>query len=162
MWRRVVPVFLCGLVIWGCTDGPPSRGLVVAPDVNDRRAQFVEQELTAEVSHLSEGDRQALRHLVAASRAVDEIFWLQAWAGNPELREVVATYDGGDASAVKDYYRIMYGPWDRLTHHEPFLGDRPHPEGAGFYPEDILTHEFGGKLGLGKSKMEDISVLEIE
>jgi hypothetical protein len=145
MWRRVVPVILCGLAVWGCAgraDGPPARRLVVAPDIGDRRAQFVEHELTADVSHLSEGDRQALRHLVAAARAVDEIFWLQAWAGNPELAEAVAAYEGGDADAVKDYYRIMYGPWDRLTHHEPFLGDRPHPRGAGFYPEDLTVEEF--------------------
>ena len=145
MWRRVVPLFLCGLAVWGCAgpaDGPPVGDLVIAPDMGQRRAQFVEQPLTADVSHLSEGDLQALRHLVAAARAVDEIFWLQAWSGNPELAKTVDTYEGDDAGAVKDYYRIMYGPWDRLTHHEPFLGDRPHPEGAGFYPEDLTVEEF--------------------
>ena len=125
MWRRIGPVFLCGLALWGCAgpaDEPGAGDLVVAPDIGDRRAQFVEQKLAADVSHLSEGDRMALRHLVAASRAVDEIFWLQAWAGNPELAVAVASYEGTDSDLVKDYYRIMYGPWDRLTHHEPFIG----------------------------------------
>ena len=105
MWRRVVPVLLCGLAVWGCA-GPaedvPARGLVVAPDISARRAQFVEQPLSTDVTHLSEGDRQALRHLVAAARMVDEIFRLQAWAGNPDLAEAVASYEGGDAAAVKD------------------------------------------------------------
>ncbi len=142
MWKRVVPVFLCGLAVAGCTGGPADQGLVVAPDVRDRREQFVEQELTADVTHLSEGDRQTLRHLVAAARAVDEIFLLQAWAGNSEFAELVANYEGSDAEAVKDYYRIMYGPWDRLSHHEPFIGDQPHPEGAGLYPEDLTVEGF--------------------
>ena len=145
MWRRVVPVLLCGLAVWGCA-GPaedvPARGLVVAPDMSARRAQFVEQPLSVDVTHLSEGDRQALRHLVAAARMVDDIFRLQAWAGNPDLAEAVASYEGDDAATVRDYYRIMYGPWDRLTHHEPFIGDQAHPEGAGFYPEDLTSEEF--------------------
>jgi hypothetical protein len=116
--------------------------LWVAPDIAARRAQFVPETLTADVAHLSEGDRQALRHLVAAARAIDEIFALQAWTGNPEFALRVAALDGPDADAARDYYRIMVGPWDRLVDHQPFLGDRPRPEGAGFYPDDLTREEF--------------------
>jgi hypothetical protein len=119
---------------------------MVVSDIAARRAQFVVRPLTADVSHLSDGDRAALNHLVSAAEAVDEVFKLQAWAGNPEFAEKVAAFEGADARAVKDYYRIMYGPWDRLTHFEPFLGDRPHPEGAGYYPEDMTRDEFEGWL----------------
>ena len=31
-------------------------------------------------------------------------------------------------------------PWDRLAEWQPFVGHRPRPAGAGFYPED-LTRE---------------------
>ena len=116
--------------------------LWVAPDIAARRAQFVPETLTADVGHLSEGDRQALRHLLAAARAIDEIFSLQAWAGNPELAPRVAALDGPDAAAARDYYRIMVGPWDRLVDYQPFLGDRPRPEGAGFYPDDLTREQF--------------------
>ena len=34
---------------------------------------------------------------------------------------------GPGADAAREYYRIMYGPWDRLVGHEPFLGTRPIP-----------------------------------
>jgi hypothetical protein len=140
-----VVIVVCGLAVLGCGQrqkASPGEELLVAPDIAARRAQFVVQELGADVSHLSAGDREALDHLVAAAREVDEIFHLQAWSGNPELASEVDSYTGADAQAVKDYYRIMYGPWDRLVHFQPFLGDLPHPPGAGFYPEDLTTEEF--------------------
>jgi hypothetical protein len=145
MWRRGVMILLCSLMVLGCgqRDGsPPREGLYVVGDIAERRAQFVEEQLTADVSYLSAGDRQALQHLVEAARAIDEIFKVQAWVGNPEFAPGVAALEGQGAEAARDYYRIMYGPWDRLQHFEPFLGDRPHPDGAGFYPEDMTTGEF--------------------
>jgi hypothetical protein len=120
--------------------------LKVVNDIAERRAQFVEQSLTADVAHLSAGDRQALQHLVEAARAMDEIFRLQAWAGNPEFVPDVVALEGEGAEAARDYYRIMYGPWDRLLHNEPFLGEQPHPDGAGYYPEDMTAGEFDAWL----------------
>ena len=145
MWQRGFLIMVCGLVALGCgrCERPVvTDGLMVVSDIAERRAQFVETSVTADVSHLSAGDREALLHLVAAAREVDEIFRLQAWAGNPALAAEVGAYEGADAQAVQDYYRIMYGPWDRLAHRESFLGDRPHPAGAGFYPVDLTTEEF--------------------
>jgi hypothetical protein len=138
-------VLLCSLMVLACgpRDGsPPGEGLHIVSDIAERRAQFVEQSLTADVSHLSAGDRQALQHLVNAGQAIDEIFKLQAWAGNPGFAPVVAALEGKGAEAARDYYRIMYGPWDRLAHNEPFLGEQPRPEGAGYYPEDMTAGEF--------------------
>jgi hypothetical protein len=129
------------LVSAGCPTRPGGE-LEIVPDIAARRASFVQQTLSAETSHLSEGDRQALRHLVAAARHMDEIFTLQAWAGNPGFAPQVAAYSGPDADAFSDYVRIMYGKWDRLAELEPFVGQQPHPAGAGYYPEDISKEEF--------------------
>ncbi len=145
MWQRRVVIVVVGLAALGCGQrqpASPEEGLLIAPDIATRRAQFVVQELGADLSHLSQGDREALRHLVQAAGAIDEIFRVQAWSGNPGLASEVDSYTGANAQAVKDYYRIMYGPWDRLLHHEPFLGNLPHPPGAGFYPDDLTTEEF--------------------
>ena len=121
---------------------PGGEELAVAPDIVARRAQFEPHTVKADLGSLSEGDRRALDHLVAAAREIDEIFKLQAWRGNPEMARKVAALTGPDAAAARDYYRIMYGPWDRLAHFEPFLGDHPHPPGAGYYPEDLTREEF--------------------
>jgi len=141
MTRFALGAILCPLLLAACAGPPaaPEMELEVVADIEARRAQLVPQELTADVSHLSPGDRVALQHLVDAARAMDDIFWQQAWRGNDELAPQVA---GLDSEAARDYYRIMYGPWDRLADLEPFLGDLEHPEGAGYYPEDMTADEF--------------------
>jgi hypothetical protein len=133
--------------------------LSVVSDIAERRAQFVKQPLGAEVSHLSAGDREALQHLVAAAREVDAIFRIQAWAENPGFAPRVEALEGDGAEAAKSYYNIMYGPWDRLAHFEPFLGDRVHPDGAGFYPEDLTVAEFEGWLEDNPSDREAFTSL---
>jgi hypothetical protein len=145
MWQRGAMAVLCGVMVFACgrtEEVPVTPGLAIAPDISARRAQFVDREISADVSHLSEGDRTALGHLVVAAGAMDEIFKLQAWAENPAFAPEVAALEVEGAEAARNYYRIMYGPWDRLAHYEAFLGDRPHPAGAGYYPEDMTTAEF--------------------
>jgi len=162
MCRRGAMVFLCGLMVLGCgqrDSSPPGEGLYVVSDIAERRAQFVEQSLTADVSHLSAGDREALIHLVEAARVMDEIFWLQAWAGNPGFAPDVAALEGDGAEAAQNYYRIMYGPWDRLVHNEPYLGEQPHPDGAGYYPEDMTAAEFEAWLEAHPSDREAFTSL---
>jgi len=138
-------VGLAAAVAAGCAPEGEQRvndDLRVTSDIESRRGQFVPQVLASEVGHLSEGDRQALRHLVRAAAAMDEIFAMQAWSGNPQLAGRVAALTGPGSDAAREYYRIMVGPWDRLVEFEPFIGDMPHPPGAGFYPPDLSPEEF--------------------
>jgi hypothetical protein len=143
-------VLMLTLTIAACGGAPEQSssdsGLAVSPDIEARRAQFVAQTIEAETLHLSDGDCEALLHLVEAAKEMHEIFAVQAWAGNPAFAAEVAALDGPAADAAKDYYRIMVGPWDRLDHHTPFLGDRAHPPGAGYYPEDMTETEFNDWL----------------
>jgi hypothetical protein len=147
----------CAVLI-GCAQ-PAEIELEVDPDIAALRARFAPQRMTADIGHLSEGDRQALRHLVAASRAVDEIFKLQAWVGNSDLAPRVAAYAGPDADAVRDFYRIMYGKWDRSRELAPFIGDQRHPAGAGFYPEDLTKEEFEAWLAAHPDDAESFTSL---
>ena len=139
-------VTVLSMILVGCGAAPevpePDGSLTVRDDIAALRAQFVVQEVSAETLHLTDGDCGALLHLVEAARAVDEIFRVQAWAGNPDFGPRVAALEGPDAQAAQDYYRIMVGPWDRLDHHRPFIGQAPHPPGAGYYPEDLTEQEF--------------------
>jgi hypothetical protein len=123
-------------------DSPDADDLALAPDIEARRAQFMPQDLAPSLDHLSEGDRTALGHLVDAANVMDEIFMRQAWARNPEFEEKVNALRGARADAAREYFRIMYGPWDRLKSRETFLGDVEHPKGAGYYPEDMSAEEF--------------------
>lgn len=112
------------------------------PDIRERLAQYKPTPLTADLSALSPEDRQALDKLAEASGLMNEIFLRQVWTGNPGFAQKLAGQTGKDAEAARDYFRLNFGPWDRLAEMEPFVGTHPHPPGAGYYPEDLSKDEF--------------------
>jgi len=111
MWQRMwhllaVLFFLCASLGRTVLAGD----LKIAKDIEARRAQFMQQELTANTGHLSDGDRKALEHLIRAADIMDEIFLRQAWERNPEFEKKVIALTGPQAAAARAYYRIMYVP----------------------------------------------------
>ena len=110
----------------------------IVPDIEKRVSQFAPTPLTADLSALSTEDRQVLDKLVEAAKLMNEIFLRQAWTGNPAMREEL----GKEAEAARLYFTINFGPWDRLAERQPFIGDKPHPPGAGYYPEDMKKEDF--------------------
>ncbi len=145
---RVGTMLVVAMILVGaCTaPKPPTASLAIAPDITVRRARFEPHMIGADLGSLSAGDRAALPHLVAAARQIDTVFKLQAWRKNLEFARRLGRLQGPDVQAARDYYRIMYGPWDRLEHFEPFIGKMPHPAGAGFYPEDMTRKEWASWL----------------
>jgi hypothetical protein len=113
-------------------------GVMVRSDIGERLARYAPTELEADLSGVPEGEVEVLRELVQAARVMDEIFLVQAWQRNPELREAIA----GENDDVRTYFRINFGPWDRLDEMEPFVIDMEHPPGAGYYPNDMTAEEF--------------------
>jgi len=107
-----------------------------------RTAQFAPVHLSFDASVLDDRQKQVIRHLVDASRELDLAFRLQKWAGNANPNAVLPAAGGPDALATREYYDIMYGPWDNLKEDEPFLDVGVRPRGAGYYPEDLTTEEF--------------------
>lgn len=114
----------------------------IVPDIEKRVAQFAPTELASDLSALSEEDRKVLLKLTEAAKSMNEIFLRQVWTGNPELEKEMAAWKGKDAEAAREYFDINFGPWDRLAERQPFIGTKPHPEGAGYYPEDLTKQEF--------------------
>ncbi|HEX5715669.1 MAG TPA: hypothetical protein VF179_05885 [Thermoanaerobaculia bacterium] len=160
---------LAGLILAACAgpaDEPAARGdqsqgrapeIQIVPDIEQRLAKFSPTPLEADLSALSPEDRRVLDLLVQASRQMDEIFLRQVWTGNPEMRDKVAAWtdqDGKTAVAAREFYELNFGPWDRLDEHKPFLGDKPHPEGAGYYPEDMTKQEFESWVGKNAADKE--------
>ena len=107
-----------------------------------RVAAFAPVVLSADLGALPASERAALDKLILAARHLDPIFDVQAFAGNPELRRQLAADVSSAGKAKLTLFDIMRGPWDRQRDREPFAIDRPHPPGAGFYPEDLSADEF--------------------
>ncbi|MDH4207430.1 MAG: peptidase [Anaerolineae bacterium] len=107
-----------------------------------RIGQFVPTELSFDESQLGRRDREVLSKLVEASRFMDDIFLRQVSPHNPQWRARLEASSAARDKELLHYFRIMYGPWDRLDQHRPFMGDEKKPLGAGFYPPDLTRDEF--------------------
>ncbi|MDR0660801.1 MAG: Zn-dependent hydrolase [Prevotellaceae bacterium] len=99
--------------------------------------EYVEVELTTDLSYLSDNERQMIPLLIEVARIMDDIFWTQASGKKEDILSNITD------EAVKEYAIINYGPWDRMRANESFIeGIGVKPAGACFYPTDMTKEEF--------------------
>lgn len=84
-------------------------------------------------------DRAVLEKLYRAAVVMDELFLRQVCGENVEMRKELLKE--GDPVKIR-FFRINFGPWDRLAADEPVLCERPKPLGATFYPADMTRDDF--------------------
>ncbi len=100
--------------------------------------QYEKVVLTADLSSLSDWEREIIPLILSAAEKVDEIFWLQTFGNSREY-----LLDRLDDPNALNYALINYGPWSRLAGHTAFYpGFEDKPLGARFYPEDMSREEF--------------------
>ena len=121
----------------------PSR-LIIAPNLPARLAKLPATAIDYERSLLDARETAALKELIEASRPVGEIFLRQVSTENPEVRERLEAELRENAPGAADalaLFKIHAGPWDRLDANAPFIGTKPRPPGAAFYPADMTKEE---------------------
>ena len=145
----------CAAFLHGCSneqsDTPPPPASQSVPQAASpvRPEVYAEFPLTADLSHLSEAQRQMLKLLIDASQIMDDLFWRQAYGD--DYQQWLATIGVAES---RRFAELNYGPWDRLDDEKPFIdGVGEKPLGARFYPEDMSREEFEaldleGKKGL--------------
>ncbi|RLD54130.1 MAG: Zn-dependent hydrolase, partial [Bacteroidetes bacterium] len=105
--------------------------------INERINIYAQFELTADLSHLSENEKQIVGIFFEVARIMDGLFWKQAIS--PKTKFIKKFTDEN----VKRFVKINYGPWDRLNNNKPmFYGVGEKPKGANFYPPDMTNEEF--------------------
>lgn len=159
------------------TMNPLARSLALEKQLR-RYASVV---LNAELTGLSETDKEALVLLIKAAKFMDEIFHLQVWCSNLALRDWLKEHaETSELDKLKwRYYLINKSPWSSLDENEAFLttadsaiklmpeATKPvhgwngleykaafpmlKPPGANFYPSDMDKMEFG----LWKNSLEE-------
>ncbi len=93
--------------------------------------------LTADLSHLSENQKEMIKVLIDAAKIMDDMFWYEAYGNRDQLLSSITDKD------ARRYAMINYGPWDRLNNNAPFIdGVEAKPAGANFYPVDMTKEEF--------------------
>ncbi|GKE38297.1 NUDIX hydrolase 3, partial [Tanacetum coccineum] len=79
--------------------------------------------LTAELTGLTEEDKEVLALLIQAAKIMDDIFYKQVWYSNSTLREWLNGH--GEISELDmlkwKYYSINKSPWSCLDENEAFL-----------------------------------------
>lgn len=150
MLARTARLLLPAMLLAACGAETPDEAVVSATDAVEPRPEiYAEFELTADLGHLSNSQRQMIAVLIEASKIMDDLFWRQAWGDDYKARLALI-----DDDSTRRFAALNYGPWDRLANDAPFIkGVGPKPPGANFYPPDMSKEEFEaaylpGKKGL--------------
>ncbi len=137
-------------ILSACTPDPaPEPETTAVETVEPRPEIYAEVPLEADLSPLSDEQREMIRLLIEASDIMDRLFWRQAYGDDWET-----WLDALGVGPERTFAELNYGPWDRLANDAPFIeGAGPKPLGANFYPPDMTKEEFEaaylpGKAGL--------------
>ena len=132
---------LFALILVACSPtpegNPPSTGTA---DTGQEEStvpldMYTSVRLEADLSSLSENQRQMIRLFVTAADHMNDAFWVQTYGDREALLE-------GLDEDVRRFAEINYGPWNRLDGDAPFVdGVGPKPLGANLYPADTTASE---------------------
>ena len=127
-------VLLLSVAVVSCESEPQPDVSVAEPStVEPRPGIYAEVTLTADLSHLTDNQREMIRILIDASQIMDDLFWKQSFGDDHE-----AWLDSIGNVDARRFAEINYGPWDRLDDNKSFIeGIGPKPLGARFYPPDM-------------------------
>jgi len=147
--------FFLATVTGGCAKEPQqtpqaeplSSATVAMAEV--RPEVYADFPLVADLSRLSDAQRQMIVLMIEASQIMDDLFWRQSFGDGYQ-----GWLSGIGVDATRNFAELNYGPWDRLDDEKPFVaGVGAKPLGARFYPTDMSKEEFeaadlDGKTGL--------------
>ena len=99
--------------------------------------KYVKVKLTADLSGLSDDQREIIKLLIEAGKQMDDVFWMQAYGDKKQLLDSI------DDATLRNFAEVNYGPWDRLQNNKPFIaGVTSKPTGANFYPPGMTKSDF--------------------
>jgi len=141
---------LAGIFVASCgVEKEPETEFQALEVVSPRPDIYADFTLTADLSALTDNQKQMISLLIDASQIMDDLYWRQAYGDDYESwLESIADAD------TRRFAELNYGPWDRLDSDKPFMeGIGAKPLGANFYPVDMSKEEFEqaylpGKNGL--------------
>ncbi len=104
--------------------------------------QYSKTELTFDENLLNERQKMVVYKLFEAGKIIDRIFLDQVYSKNSEIEETLLKSKEANDKIALEYFKINFGPFDRLDDNVPFMDKIAKPKGANFYPEDMTKEEF--------------------
>ena len=120
--------------------------------INSKIEQYAETIIRYDETLLDENQKIVVQKIYEAAKIIDELFLEQVYSKNFEIREQLRNSNNPLDKKKLEFFNINFGPFDRLDHDKPFIGNEIKPEGANFYPEDITKEEFNSWI---KNNPED-------
>ncbi|MFA6571052.1 MAG: hypothetical protein WCT77_07425 [Bacteroidota bacterium] len=119
----------------------PQNGL---PDIATRVNAYALTEIRADMTKLTDREKQLVRLLVEAGKLADEVFWMQTSTDAVSVRDSLKKLNSPESKDVLEYVMINYGPYDRIYDNMRFVGKGPEkrPLCGTFYPQDMTKEEF--------------------
>jgi hypothetical protein len=124
---------------------------VSAENLTARLNSYAPFDLTSDISHLTDREKQIVAILYDVAGIMDELFWMQSLGPKDVFLAKISDPE------LKKFAGINYGPWDRLGGNEPFVSQAgPKPAGANFYPADMTKEEFEALADTNKNSLYTI------
>ncbi|MCG8474393.1 MAG: Zn-dependent hydrolase [Cytophagales bacterium] len=151
---------ICGLTACSGNKGrqeqtvPAKDAETYTNSIQTRLNEYAKVKLTADLSHLSANQKQAVKLMIEAGGIMNDLYWYEAYGNKGKLLDSLFWYDSDPKTDIADvdrsprpdlraFIEINYGPWDRLDGNSSFvkrIGSKP--KGANFYPADMTVEEF--------------------
>jgi hypothetical protein len=106
-------------------------------DLAERLAQFKQVRMPYDPSPLTPNERQMIDQLVAASRALESIYWRQSDPVALALYKALEADSTPLGRNLRHYLWINGSRWDLVRDNEPFVGTQALPPGHYLYPTDL-------------------------
>ena len=114
--------------------------------INSQLSKLTPVVLTDDLSYLHDEEIQVIKLLVKASQYMDKLFLEQVHADNFQILKELEQSDESDKEIYADFFKIMFGPWNRVDDDYPFINTENKPLGVNYYPEDMTKEEFNNWL----------------
>lgn len=130
---------IIGLLIFSCSTQENSKDKEM---IDMKISQYVETVIKYDESLLDANQKVVVSKLYEASKIMDEIFLEQVYSKNFSILDSLSNSTDEKDKLLVNYFKINFGPFDRLDHDKPFIGNASKPLGANFYPANITKSEF--------------------
>jgi len=135
-------------LVWSCGTKQKQENV---SEMQKKVDEYVKVDLTSNISHLTDKEKQILPLLFEVAQIMDNLYWEQAYGDKTKLLNSITD------DATREFVLINYGPWDRLNGNEPFVeGVGAKPFGANFYPIDMTKEEFDSFSSANKNSLYTI------
>lgn len=138
------------LLAAGCAGDPPP-GVPVAPEATLDRylAQYAPYEMSFDARGMAPKERQLLRKLVEAARALDTAYWMQTSVEGLRLRDSLAALPPDPLrEKLLTLLNRNAGPFDLLKGDSAFIGSQTFYPGHEFYPRGMTAEKFDAWYGI--------------